>query len=452
MAYISDQNAGGLDTLDNITLANSDLNIVGDVSDSNRAKAITWTNTKTFLKTYFDTLYPSGSGTSTGINTGDDATNSQYSGLAASKQDTLISATNIKTVGGISLLGSGNVAVGTGTVTTVSVVTANGISGSVATDTTTPAITLTLGAITPTTVNGLTITSNGTNTLHIAAGKTLRANNTLIFAGTDSTTMTFPTTSATIARTDAANTFTGASTALAWILTSPTITTGITPTSNDGAALGTTALQFSDLFLAEGGVINWDNGDATLTQVADVVTLAGADLKITTPGNAATSVLTTDGTQTITNKTLSAVSVLADAAQISLTVPSADATATGFVTSAFNSGYSSTAVGDLVYLDASATWQKVDADAVATCKGLMGIALTVAASGASVKIALPGSFVRLNAWAWTVGATLYAGETPAAMQETIPTGADAIIRVVGFAVNADYIYFYPSQDQQSTVA
>lgn len=39
-----------------------------------------------------------------------------------------------------------------GTVTSVSVVTANGISGSVATATTTPAITLTLGAITPTSV------------------------------------------------------------------------------------------------------------------------------------------------------------------------------------------------------------------------------------------------------------------------------------------------------------
>jgi hypothetical protein len=39
-----------------------------------------------------------------------------------------------------------------GTVTTVSVVTANGISGSVADPTSTPAITLTLGAITPTSV------------------------------------------------------------------------------------------------------------------------------------------------------------------------------------------------------------------------------------------------------------------------------------------------------------
>lgn len=89
-----------------------------------------------------------------------------------------------------------------------------------------------------------------------------------------------------------------------WVLTTPTITTSLLPTSNDGAPLGDTTHQFSDLFLAEGGVINWDNGDATLTQAGDVLTLTGADLKITTAGNAATSVLTTDATQTLTNKTL----------------------------------------------------------------------------------------------------------------------------------------------------
>lgn len=56
----------------------------------------------------------------------------------------------------------------TGTVTSLSVVTANGVSGSVATATTTPAITLTLGAITPTTIvaSGAISGSNlsGTNT------------------------------------------------------------------------------------------------------------------------------------------------------------------------------------------------------------------------------------------------------------------------------------------------
>ena len=46
---------------------------------------------------------------------------------------------------------------GSGTVTSVSVTTANGVSGTVATATTTPAITLTLGAITPSSIVGPTI-------------------------------------------------------------------------------------------------------------------------------------------------------------------------------------------------------------------------------------------------------------------------------------------------------
>lgn len=57
---------------------------------------------------------------------------------------------------------------GTGTVTSVSVVTANGVSGTVATATTTPAITLTLGAITPSSVaatgaiSGTSVAATGT--------------------------------------------------------------------------------------------------------------------------------------------------------------------------------------------------------------------------------------------------------------------------------------------------
>jgi hypothetical protein len=57
---------------------------------------------------------------------------------------------------------------GTGTVTTVSVATANGVSGSVSNPTTTPAISLSLGAITPSSIaaSGTITGSNlsGTNT------------------------------------------------------------------------------------------------------------------------------------------------------------------------------------------------------------------------------------------------------------------------------------------------
>jgi hypothetical protein len=53
-------------------------------------------------------------GNTSGTNTGDNAVNSLYSGLAASKQDTLVSATNIKTINGSSILGSGDLVVSGG--------------------------------------------------------------------------------------------------------------------------------------------------------------------------------------------------------------------------------------------------------------------------------------------------------------------------------------------------
>jgi hypothetical protein len=63
-------------------------------------------------------------------------------------------------------------------------------------------------ALTNKTYNGNAWTA-GTGTLTIAAGKTLTANNSITIAGTDATVMTFPSTSASIARIDAGQTFTG---------------------------------------------------------------------------------------------------------------------------------------------------------------------------------------------------------------------------------------------------
>jgi len=66
----------------------------------------------------------------------------------------------------------------TGTVTTVSVTTANGVSGSVANATTTPAVTLTLGAITPTSVNGIALTNGGSGALTVTGTASVSGTNT----------------------------------------------------------------------------------------------------------------------------------------------------------------------------------------------------------------------------------------------------------------------------------
>lgn len=50
----------------------------------------------------------------------------------------------------------------------------------------------------------------------------------------------------------------------------------VVPSTNNGAALGTTALQWSDIFLASGAVINLANGDVTITHSANALAFAGA--------------------------------------------------------------------------------------------------------------------------------------------------------------------------------
>ena len=48
----------------------------------------------------------------------------------------------------------------------------------------------------------------------------------------------------------------------------------IVPKTTDGSSLGTAALQFSDLFLGEGAVINWCSGDFTATQTNNLLALS----------------------------------------------------------------------------------------------------------------------------------------------------------------------------------
>ena len=52
----------------------------------------------------------------------------------------------------------------------------------------------------------------------------------------------------------------------------------LSPVTSDGVALGTSSLMWSDAFLASGSVINFNNGDVTLTHSACTLTVAGGTL------------------------------------------------------------------------------------------------------------------------------------------------------------------------------
>lgn len=101
----------------------------------------------------------------------------------------------------------------------------------------------------------------------------------------------------------------GSQTLTSKVLTSATITTGLTPTSNDWAALGTASLQFSDLFLASGAVLNFANGNVVATHSSWILTVGTGDLRVTTAWTDTASVVTVWGTQTLTSKTLTSPTI-----------------------------------------------------------------------------------------------------------------------------------------------
>lgn len=104
----------------------------------------------------------------------------------------------------------------TGDVTSVGNVTTfgakSGLGSTVITNQSATLNSPTFTSATTNTINGLTISTRSGNTLTIASSKTLAVNNSLTLNGTDGTTMTFPSTNATIARTDADQTFSGTQT------------------------------------------------------------------------------------------------------------------------------------------------------------------------------------------------------------------------------------------------
>lgn len=231
----------------------------------------------------------------------------------------------------LSVVGGG----GSGTVTTVSVTSANGFGGSVANPTTTPAITLTtsvtgllkgngtsVSAATsgsdyaPATSGSSVLKGNGaggfTNskvtltdpatsaTLTIADGKTLTISKTLTLDGTDSTTMTFPSTSATIARTDSAQTFTGSQTFSQVLTTSNAIaasgnaatvpvTSKVNTVTNNSAATLTVTLATS-------GAID---GQSSIVRILDATGAAQTITWVNTENSTVSAPTTSNGSTTL---------------------------------------------------------------------------------------------------------------------------------------------------------
>ena len=157
--------------------------------------------------------------------------------------------------------------------------------------------------------DGFQLTTDGSGTLSWSSAGTTLANdgNNRVVTGTGSglngeANLTFD--GSTLAVTGAATVsgnLTGSGTVQG---TTITATTAFVPDASDGAALGTSSLEFSDLFLADAAVISLgDDDDVTITHVADtgilinstnVIQFNDASQNIGAPSNAILDINATD--------------------------------------------------------------------------------------------------------------------------------------------------------------
>ena len=103
----------------------------------------------------------------------------------------------------------------------------------------------------------------------------------------------------------------------------------------------------------------------------------------------------------------------------------------------------------MVYLDsADREWKLADADAVGTAGDIiLAFAVSTSTDGNPITLTTKG-IIRADAVfpTLTIGAAVYVGVTPGAIQVAEPTGADDVVRIVGFALTANEITVEISPD------
>lgn len=193
------------------------------------------------------------------------------------------------------------------------------------------------------------------------------------------------------------------------------------PVTDDGCALGTSSLQWSDLFLNEAGVVNFANGGGTIT-------------------NNASNQLT------IQTGDISRGTIL-----VSRNFPISSST-DGNVSSGdvLNFGTGSVTAGVAYYLRANGSWANTDQRAVASSIGLIGVAMATG-TASTVGMCIRG-MVTMSTDIGNVGDVIYLGRNGNFIDAPSTSSGDTN-RIMGYCLDDSdgQIFFNPSQDWVTVV-
>lgn len=331
----------------------------------------------------------------------------------------------------------------------------------------------------------------GVHGISITAGKTLSAGNTITFAGSDGNTLTING-SATITNGTHSGTNTGDQTtvsgnagtvtvadaggdATTWPLLGTSQTGSLAPATDAGLTYNATTNELTTTTfigaltgtasgnLVSGGALGTPSS-GTLTNctglpVAGITASTSTALGVgsielghatnTTLSQSAPGVLAVEGVNvlTVAGGTLTGNITLGENTSIALDpAGSADGKYSGMTVT--GTGGATIAFGDLVTLDKDdLRWELVDisvaAAATGDARGILAMAVTSSSDGAALTVLLHG-IIRADANfpALTIGAPVYA-TTAGDVTVTQPTTTDHVIRIIGYGLTADEMYFNP---------
>jgi hypothetical protein len=100
-------------------------------------------------------------------------------------------------------------------------------------------------------------------------------------------------------------------------------------------------------------------------------------------------------------------------------------------------------VGNVYYYNGAGTWSITNATTSSGAKGLLGIATS--AVGFDRGVMIRGFFLNTG-WSFVAGQTLYLSTTNGGITNTQPSASGNIVRVVGYALSSNEIYFNPSNE------
>lgn len=288
-------------------------------------------------------------------------------------------------------------------------------------------------------------------TIFAIGGTSLTIGNTMTFNaadGTNGNTYVMPTNGATIARTDAGQTFTGMQKmdaragkvqdhgnagpieTFSALFDTHTVTLdqNCTPTLSDFAAQGAYNVVIHFIVINNGGFdFNWAASVYPRPQI-DQAPGSRTDFWIETVNGGTNYVGHSAYPGDIAPRSFEATASVANDDTMS-----AGWTITGVLSGVLLTQWQA------VYLGSGGTWLVADANGSGTAPA-RGVATTGVSSAAATKVLLRG-IVRNDDWNWTtIGGTLYLSGTPGALTQTAPVSFGDYTQAVGFAITADIAY------------